>query len=450
MYKILSLDGGGSWALIQARVLQDIYGDINGHELLRKFDLVIGNSGGAMVLAALCNDMKPSEIIAVFRSEEKRKQIFSRLKFSEFNLLSILRSVIKNLAIGPKYSAAQKRKGLVDVLEMYDGERIKKGFLPIVKTPLSQLPKIIGKEDLQIIITGFDYFKERATFFRSNPVSRTDKFNKKYYEVTLGDAIHASSNAPVNYFQEYAKADLECLQPGEQEKKINWYWDGAVAGFNNPVLAGLIEAMTNEVQRPLDDFKILSLGTGQKGKTIIVDQKYSTGNPVINDRYEKNKNKYFVLSDDSRQFKLEIGKMAQSILSDPPDTATFIAYSILNRELKNTANLVRINPCITPQFDKNTNEYVLPDAYKNEEDKFKAILQMDMDAVEDEQVDLIVDITNKFITEDITASYVPNQFIRGENDADNKLGFGSYREAKMRWLEVENGNKTKDMVYVNT
>ncbi len=34
-YKILTLDGGGSWALVQARVLIDIYGDINGHELLR-------------------------------------------------------------------------------------------------------------------------------------------------------------------------------------------------------------------------------------------------------------------------------------------------------------------------------------------------------------------------------------------------------------------------------
>ncbi len=44
-YKILSLDGGGSWSIIQARVLLDIYGDIKGHALLRQFDLVIGNSG---------------------------------------------------------------------------------------------------------------------------------------------------------------------------------------------------------------------------------------------------------------------------------------------------------------------------------------------------------------------------------------------------------------------
>jgi len=42
-HKILSLDGGGSWALIQAKVLHNMYGDITGHELLRKFDMAIAN-----------------------------------------------------------------------------------------------------------------------------------------------------------------------------------------------------------------------------------------------------------------------------------------------------------------------------------------------------------------------------------------------------------------------
>ena len=55
-YQILSLDGGGSWALIQARVLQDIYGDIKGHELLKQFDMAVKNSGDSLVLGCLCND----------------------------------------------------------------------------------------------------------------------------------------------------------------------------------------------------------------------------------------------------------------------------------------------------------------------------------------------------------------------------------------------------------
>ena len=39
-YKILSLDGGGAWALIQVKALQKIYGaDTNGHAVLSRFDM---------------------------------------------------------------------------------------------------------------------------------------------------------------------------------------------------------------------------------------------------------------------------------------------------------------------------------------------------------------------------------------------------------------------------
>jgi patatin-like phospholipase/acyl hydrolase len=439
-YKILSLDGGGTWALIQASILQDLYGDINGHEILKKFDMVIANSGGSLVLAALCNDMKPSKIVAVFRNESERGKIFSRLKFYERNLLSQIRSLFKNFAVGSKYHTERKKQGLIEVLQQHD-HRFQSGILPsIVKTPLSKLPKIIGKEDLQLIIIGFDYFKERVSFFRSNEKSKTDKFSSKFYDISLGDAIHASGNAPVNYFDEYAKVNMKHKVREEiKEEKINWYWDGAVAGFNNPVLAGLIEAMTNFEDKPLNDFKILSIGTGQKGKAIIVDHKYSEGNFTINEIYEKNKNKPYVLSDDSRKFKLEIGKLAQSILSDPPDSATFIAYSILNRKLQNNANLVRINPCITPELNKQTNEYILPEVFRNEPERFKSVLEMDMDATEDEQVDLIVEVVAKFIVNEEGRSCLPNQFIRGDSSDKFKLGHATYREAKKRWKEIEGG-----------
>src|SRR3954463_13798803 len=97
-YKILSLDGGGAWALIQARVLQDLYGDIKGHELLRQFDMAIANSGGSLVLACLCNNMKMSEIIAVFERKENREKVFSKLTFWEKlqkgNKLALIRNLI--------------------------------------------------------------------------------------------------------------------------------------------------------------------------------------------------------------------------------------------------------------------------------------------------------------------------------------------------------------------
>jgi len=40
--------------------------------------------------------------------------------------------------------------------------------------------------------------------------------------------------------------------------------------------------------------------------------------------------------------------MATSILADPPDSATFIAYSILDPTLGKDANLVRIKSMLQP------------------------------------------------------------------------------------------------------
>jgi hypothetical protein len=49
-YRILSLDGGGSWALIQVKALIELFGpDKPGREILQDFDLVAANSGGSIL-----------------------------------------------------------------------------------------------------------------------------------------------------------------------------------------------------------------------------------------------------------------------------------------------------------------------------------------------------------------------------------------------------------------
>ena len=69
-YKILSLDGGRSWALIQARILQDIYGDIKGHELLKHFDVVIANSGQCFWLFKCQVKFRLAEILFLNKIKE--------------------------------------------------------------------------------------------------------------------------------------------------------------------------------------------------------------------------------------------------------------------------------------------------------------------------------------------------------------------------------------------
>lgn len=424
-YKILSLDGGGSWAMIQARVLLDIYGDIRGHELLRKFNMTIANSGGSLVLACLCNDMKLSEIISVFTDQKQRKLVFSGLTLAEkLKRRNIISMITRHL--GPKYDTKRKHEGLLKVLKehdhLYASAKIAK---PVAECFLDELPAIIGC-DLKIIIVGFDYFRERATFFRSDLGSNTDKFSSKF-QITLVDAIHSSSNAPVNYFDAPAEVEIHYSKADMRQKL---YWDGAVSGFNNPVLAGLVEATTNNYEKP-EDYCILSIGTGTGSRAILTDYKHST-DPAIKAIYDKNRDNPLAITDTSFSFADDIKKMSTSILGDPPDSATFIAYSILDPSLSNTASLVRINPCIAPEKDEN-HVYGLPSAYKNEptgKNKFIRLLDMDMDAVEDDEIDLIIDLCDKFINEE----GLRNQLIRGNPGDEKILGQASYRKAKEKWI----------------
>lgn len=73
-YRILSLDGGGSWALIQVKCLQRLFKpEATGHEVLRHFELVAASSGGSIVLAALVANLKLSEILILFEDQSKRQ-----------------------------------------------------------------------------------------------------------------------------------------------------------------------------------------------------------------------------------------------------------------------------------------------------------------------------------------------------------------------------------------
>src|SRR5215217_2929247 len=431
-YKILSLDGGGSWAMIQTRVLMDIYGDISGHELLKKFDMVIANSGGSLVLAALCQDMKLSEVTNVFMDKSLRKKVFSALSFWEKLKLKNIASLTNIL--GPKYSTERKLKGLTEVLKnkdhLYQSGQVAK---PIIETPLHELPAIIRKESLQLLIVGFDYFKERASFFRSNTQSKTDKYSQ-YNQVTLGHAIHASSNAPVNYFDEPAFVNSKLLNGNDSRN--NLYWDGAVSGFNNPVLAGLIEAKTN-VTLATEQFWILSLGTGTGGRANIADYASSTDGKLT-EIYNKNKENKLAYTKTSSNFFQDIKKMSTSILGDPPDSASFIAYCILDPLLNNDANLIRINPCIKPELNANK-IYEAPAVYRGEPnglDKFLRLIDMDMDATEDDEVALISQLCDKFIVNS-NENCLPNQLIRGDVKSIH-LGQGTFYEAKQRWLACAN------------
>ena len=110
-YRILSLDGGGTWALIQLKALIALYGEsTSGQAVLEDFDLVAANSGGSIVLGGLVEGLKLGEMLAFFQDQTKRKSVFSPTQSFGDRVLHDL------TGMGPKYSAENKLSALQNAL----------------------------------------------------------------------------------------------------------------------------------------------------------------------------------------------------------------------------------------------------------------------------------------------------------------------------------------------
>ncbi len=397
-YKILSLDGGGSWAILEAMALNDIYKNSSvGNkckDILAQFDLVVANSGGSLVLAAMLARDDMDDVVNLFKEKATRDKIFSPLKWSEKSLVSMVASLMK---IGPKYKTTRKIDGLRNVLGALGDTR------------LENIPKKMQIPNTQYMIMGYDYDKNKATYFRSSNISlSTSKAAGQASEVTLAQAVHASSNAPINYFDEPAAF----LNQGKTRR----YWDGAIGGNNNPCMVGVIEAMANGEKA--GDIEVLSIGTGNTLLPIssYTDAAYDTYSFLV-----KEKTKQSLLSDVARQ--------ASTILNEPPDIASYMAHIVLGGDGKNdsTPEIVRMNALISPVLINN--KWTLPAGF--DPDKFKKLIALDMDAVADEEVALIEYLGNKWLSDG-----VKNQAIRADNNLDCQIGHGKYSDAKKAWIKI--------------
>jgi hypothetical protein len=392
-YKILSLDGGGAWALIQAQVLIDLYGkDTKGEEILADFDLVAANSGGGIVAAALIANLTPAEILDLFLDENCRKSIFHKLPFYK-RLVSIF--------AGPRFSTTEKWNGLFHAL---------KGDATKADNALSGLsiPNQKGA-DVKFLFMGYDYDRDRGSIFRSDTNSPAANFPRTASKATVIDAVHASSTAPVNFFDKPALIDKRR------------YWDGGVAGFNNPVLVAVVEAVAYGT--PKEHIGVLSIGTGN----TFLPLTGPTNSVLVNEQQ-------------CPCLLRDIRKLASAIVADPPDTDTFIAYMMLNGKLPasqaacpvGNISIVRMNPLIRPVIQ--TDAWVLPKGCTS--DDFKRLAEMDMAATDQSDVNLI----NEFCKGWMKGDWL-NQPIRHGSDLDNRLpnknfceiGHSTYATAMEAW-----------------
>ncbi len=396
MYQILSLDGGGSWAILQLLTLRDRFPGKSGHEILREFDMVIANSGGSIVLAALAENWSIEKALTLFDERTIREKVFSRSSFWErFFPIDYLRLLIP---FGPKYSARRK------------GEAFRDLFPQIDRRQMNTLPQFIGKAGLKLIVCTYDALNNRAKFFRSYP-----KKDAPYDSIRLTQAIHGSSNAPIQYFDFPARF---------KAKESNIYyelWDGALGGFNNPVLAGLIEAVKLGI--PKDEIRIVSIGTGNKLMSID-DKKRFYKVKQISMQERKKKWNIFKWGYQFEYFARSALNQAKTILYQPPDWSNYLAMMFLRNgpESDITGQFIRLSPMI--HSDLHTADSVKP--------LLNRLYKMDMDLTKDEEISLLKTCYAHWCNGTIKNQPIEYRITR-ENELIYINGFQSFKEAMDAW-----------------
>jgi hypothetical protein len=387
-YRILTLDGGGAWAVIEVRTLIDLYGaDKTGHEVLGMFDLVAANSGGSIVLAGLVENKTLGQILALFETEANRRSIFSPTRNVPDRTLQSL------VGIGPKYSAAAKLPALERLLPLM-GDKPLQNIIPGVFGP--------SGNPVHLLIIAFDYDRNAATFLRSAPAGLAAFGTGEPTSLTLAGAVHASTNAPVNYFD--APAEL----PNATER----YWDGGLTGNNNPALAAAVEAVT--LGHEPSSLRLLSLGTASVHLPLAAVG--APASPYLRPRPVSS-------------ITADLTKVASTILDDPPDFATYVVHAMTGANAGLPAGvvsrIVRMNPLIAP--DLVDGQWTAPSGWTAAQ--FQYLCHIDMDAVDQNEVSYIDSWCSLWM-----ADKSRNQPIRMDGTTfEVEVGYGRYSEAKAAW-----------------
>jgi hypothetical protein len=393
-YRILSLDGGGTWSLIQVKALIELYGaNTTGHTVLQKFDLVAATSGGSVVLGGLVEDLTLGALFTLYEEQAKRTLIFPPTHSFGDKLLRFL------TGFGPKYSAQDKLTGLQNVFPT-------RSILPLT-TVVNGIRRPGSGADLHLLITGFDYDLLRAKFFRSSAASGPAWGEGAPAGVTLAEAIDASTNAPVNYFDAPATFPI---RPGR-------YWDGGVSGCNNPVLVGVSEAIAKG-QDPTN-LAVLSIGTATVA--LPLPQPGQPPSP-------------FVRKIDKPGFLTDLQKAGLSILDDPPDIATYLSHVMTGggSGITNPAadsRIVRMSPLVSPVLVAGM--WSAPGSMTAAQ--FAFLAGLDIDSLEQAQVDAISNYADLWLQ-----SVAPNQPIRMNGDTlTPELGQSTFRDALAAWNAIK-------------
>ena len=405
-FRILSLDGGGSWSLLQIMTLIDLYRSggalLTGHEVLRDFDLVVASGSGSLVLGGLVKDLPLTEIRRIFEDEAVCRSVFARRQGRQGASARLLRHLA---GIGPRYSARAKLDGL---------RRLLNGDLGVAEIGDVTLDALATRIDVpaQLMIAAFAYDRNCEIVFRSNTASRAGDFGTPPI-ATLAEAIHAATTAPLAYVDAPAT-----ISRGRR------CWDGALAGRNNPVLAGIAEALANGV--PAASIEVLSIGTGSVVLPMAGGSEDAASAKLVRRRVPASAGG-------------DLRKLAE-LLDDPPDSASLIAYLALGHAVPKDGaqplkdgRLVRLNPLLQPI--RVANGWARPAGLiegDGGDDEFVRLRELPMDAVAADEIALIRKFAALW-----HGNAVVNQPIRANADTlDCEIGQRWYSEARAQWQSL--------------
>jgi uncharacterized protein len=405
-FRILSLDGGGAWSLLQIMTLVDLYRGggalLTGHDVLRDFDLAVATGSGSLVLGGLVKDLPLTEIRKLFENEALCGSIFARRRTRP----GLTARVVRHLTgIGPRYSARAKLDGLRQLL---NGDLGVPGIGDVTLNALATR----GDLPAQVMIAAFDYDRRCEVFFRSSTAGRAGDFGAPAV-ATLAEAIHAATTVPLAYVDAPA-----AISRGRR------CWSGALAGGNNPVLAAIAEALANGV--PAQAIEVLSIGTGSVVLPMAGGSEDASTAKLVRQRVPAS-----ALGD--------LRKLAD-LLDDPPDAASLVAYLMLGHVVPedgarpiDDGRLVRLNPLLQPI--RVSNGWARPAGLieaNGGDDEFIRLRELAMDAVAADDIALIGKFGALW-----HGNAVVNQPIRANADTlDCEIGQRWYSAARAHWLSL--------------
>ena len=351
------------------------------------------------MLGGLVENFTLGQLLDYFLDEAKRKSIFSPTTSVGDK---VLRAVT---GLGPKYSTQGKLSALRNLLP-------NRGNTPL-REAVAGIRRPGADADVHLMISAFDYDRNRATFFRSAVASGPQWGEGDTTAAPLAEVVAASANAPLNYFDLPAYVDTPGAFPNGQYR----YWDGAIAGCNNPILAAVAEAIV--LGQKATNIVALSLGSANVALPWP-SQLDPPGSPHSANPYGRG--------------PADLRKLAGSILDDPPDIATFLAHVMTGETTADLpsgvpSRIVRMNPLVSPMGEAGAWRAPGVPAPAMTEDRFKYLANLDMDAIEQNQVQVISDFADLWTTGNVT-----NQPIRMHADTLRpEVGAGSYAGAVEAW-----------------